>query len=195
MSLIKTLLNKELDNLVYQDIIDFFINEQEESDIIEFKSYSVQYGNFNKNLEGIIRAVCAFLNSAGGIIIWGAPNGETFGNTSKLVFKGELSPVQELKDKDWIINKISDSIIPLPIGINTKILQDGSNYLYIFEIQPSNYKPHQYKNTYFARLDGQTKPAPHYLIEALFKQIKFPNIEGYLKFEKIYVYDNFYCLA
>ena len=32
------------------------------------------------------------------------------------------------------------------------------------------------------RLDGQTVNAPHYFIEALIKKIRFPNLEGYLKF-------------
>jgi hypothetical protein len=35
------------------------------------------------------------------------------------------------------------------------------------------------------RLDGQSRPAPHHYIEALFKQIKYPNLEGYLRFNSI----------
>ena len=35
------------------------------------------------------------------------------------------------------------------------------------------------------RLDGQTVPAPHHYIEALFKQIKYPDLGGYIKFEKL----------
>jgi hypothetical protein len=31
------------------------------------------------------------------------------------------------------------------------------------------------------RADGQTVTAPHHYIEALFKQVKFPNLEGYIK--------------
>ena len=71
----------------------------------------------------------------------------------------------------------------MPIGINVVILQNAGNVLYIFEVQQSNYSPHQTKNTYYARLDGQTRPAPHYLIEALFNKITYPNIEGYINFD------------
>lgn len=73
----------------------------------------------------------------------------------------------------------------MPVGIKVSVLQNApAKNLYIFEMQPSPYKPHQSDNTYWVRLDGQTKPAPHYLIEALFRKISFPNIEGYLKFNR-----------
>jgi hypothetical protein len=38
------------------------------------------------------------------------------------------------------------------------------------------------------RIDGQTKPAPHHYIEALFKKITYPNIEAFLKITKIEVF-------
>ena len=84
-----------------------------------------------------------------------------------------------------MINKISDNITPLPTGVRVEVVQNAATEnIYIIEVQPSPYKPHQYDNTYFVRLDGQTKPAPHYFIEALFKRISYPNIEGYIKVEK-----------
>lgn len=189
-----TYFGKNLDDLVYQDIIDFFNVEREESDKIEFKSFSTVHGNLNKNFEGVIRAICAMLNSEGGIVIWGAPEGTVPAGRTEKVFTGALSPVNELKEKDWLISKASDSITPLPVGINVKMLNDSANYVYVFEIKKSEYRPHQYNNIYYARLDGQTKPASHYFVEALFKQIKFPNIEGYLKFDRISNNGTFYFL-
>ena len=176
---------KSLDNLEYQDIVNFFINPQEESNKIEFKSYSTTYGNFNRNFEGVIRGICAFLNSDGGILIWGAPEGTIPAGQSEKIFQGLLSPLNERKEKDWLINKVSDSITPLPVGINAIRLEDTNNYLYIFEIQPSPYRPHQNRNIFWARLDGQTKPAPYYLVEALFRRISYPNLEGYIKLDQI----------
>ena len=181
MNYSKIFFGKDLNNLTYQDIISFFSEEREESNTIEFKGYSLEYGNFLKNIDGVIRSICAMLNSEGGVVIWGAPEGQTIEGKKDKIFVGELSPVKEIKSKDWIINKVSDLITPLPIGINVNILTDTNNYIYVFEIQQSTYRPHQFKNSYFVRLDGQTKPAPHYLIEALFKQITYPNIEGYIK--------------
>jgi len=179
---------KDLDELTYADISDYFITEQEESDKIEFKAYHAQYGNFNKNFEGVTKGICAFLNSNGGILIWGAPLAKK--QNDRIVFQGELSLVMELIEKDSLISKISDSITPLPVNVNVKTIEHNNLYLYIFEIQQSNYSPHQFKNTYWARLDGQTKPAPHYLVEALFRKISFPQIEGYIAFDKFGNYDN-----
>ena len=33
------------------------------------------------------------------------------------------------------------------------------------------------------RIDGQTRPAPHHYIEALFRKVTFPKLEGYVKIE------------
>ncbi|WP_159025487.1 ATP-binding protein, partial [Aquimarina sp. Aq78] len=134
---------KDLDALTHQDILDFFNTEKEESDKIEFKTYHPTYGNFNKNLEGVIRGICAFLNSNGGILIWGAPMGQSIDD--RLVFQGALSLVNQLIEKDTLISKISDSITPLPVNINVQIIENGRNYLYVFEVQKSNYSPHQFK--------------------------------------------------
>jgi len=185
---------KKLEELEYNDIIVYFKDEKEESNSIEFKSYTSEYGDFNKKIEGVIRGICAFLNSDGGILIWGAPEGQTVEGKKEKIFLGELSPVTEIKEKDWIINKVSDSITPLPIGIRVKLLIDTGHVVYIFEIQKSMYSPHQYKNIYFARLDGQSKPAPHYFIEALFRKITYPNIEAYIKIDKFSVSGNLYML-
>jgi len=182
---------KNLDDLTFQDIADFFAEEKEESDKIEFKAFHPDFGNFNKNLEGVIRGICAFLNSNGGILIWGAPLGQKVDD--RVIFKGDLSPVTEFKEKDSLISKVSDSITPLPVNINVQILEKDGGYLYIFETQISTYSPHQYKNTYWARLDGQTKPAPHYLVEALFKKISYPNIEAYINFNKFGTLQNGKC--
>lgn len=180
-----------MEDLEYNDITSFFIEEKEESNKIEFKSFANENGDFNRKLDGVIRAICAFLNSEGGILIWGAPIGQIVAGRNEKIFCGELSPLSELKEKDWLINKISDLITPLPIGVKVKILNQGVNYLYIFEIQKSSYCPHQFKNTYLARLDGQTKPAPHYLIEALFRKITYPNLEAYIKLNSCTIQGSF----
>lgn len=124
----------------------------------------------------------------------GAPVGESRPERQEKVFVGDLSPVNELKEKDWLINRISDTITPLPVGIKLTILESNNLYVYVFEVQKSEYSPHQFKNTYYARLDGQTKPAPHYLIDALFKRIKYPNIELYVKFDKVFFQNECYYL-
>ena len=186
MDYIQMSFGKTLDELTYQDVEDFFIEEKEESIRLEFKSYSDKDKDSNK-LDGIIRGLCALLNSEGGILIWGAPEGQTVKGKKEKIFRGALSPVPKPKqiEKDQLINKISDTISPLPTGVAVKILtQDSDKFVYVFEVQTSNYRPHQYKHIYYVRLDGQTKPAPHYLVEALMKRVTYPNIEGYLNIKK-----------
>lgn len=173
---------KDLNKLIYSDIENYFIEEKEESDKIEFKSYSLGHGTIKDSLKGIKRGICAFLNSNGGLLIWGAPK-ESKTIEGRKVCKGELSPINELIEKDKLISSISDSITPLPVNINVYPIENDGLYLYIFENQQSIYSPHQYNNTYYARLDGQTKPAPHYLIDALFKKVTYPNIEGYINID------------
>jgi len=173
---------KTLNNLLYEDIVSYFSEVRGESELIEFKSFA-ERATFDAGLQGVIKAISAFLNSNGGIVIWGAPKGQKLVGNSEDVFTGALAAVNELKEKDSLINKISSAIVPLPIGIQVNILSSNdSSYVYIFEIQPSMYKPHQYDTRYYVRLDGQSKPAPHYLIDALMKQVTFPNIAGVINF-------------
>lgn len=84
----------------------------------------------------------------------------------------------------------------MPEGINVQILKKGAVCICVFEIQKSNYSPHQTDNIYYMRLDGQNVPAPHYFVEAMFRQVKYPNIEGYLKFHGVSrVHNSIYSLT
>jgi predicted HTH transcriptional regulator len=185
--------NKSLDDLTYQDIEDFFVENKEEGETIEFKSFH-QQSTFDSNIGNVIKGISAFLNSNGGLLIWGAPVGKNLENRKEQIFVGALAPVNILKEKDALINLISNRITPLPIGIKVKILEKENQYLYIFDVQQSLYKPHQYNDRYYVRLDGQSKPAPHYLIEALVKRISYPDVNGFIKFEKLFYSETRYVL-
>jgi hypothetical protein len=184
---------KDLNDLTYTDIKNFFGTEKLENETIEFKSFHPNAA-FEKEINNVIIGIDAFLNSEGGILIWGAPKGLKLPNRKELSFVGDLSPLKGFKEKDELINIISGRISPLPIGINVAILEANSEYVYVFEIQPSQYKPHQFSDKYYVRLDGQSKPAPYYLIEALMKKITFPDVAGYIKFERIQRFDHGYNL-
>jgi Schlafen, AlbA_2 len=184
MSYSQIIFNKDLYDLTYNDVIDFFITEKEETLNLEFKSYPTQ-GNHNDKENAMLKAVCGLLNSEGGIIIWGAPieTKDSHGNTSAI---GTLTPFTTTLDRDRLVNKISSVIIPLPTGIRIQKLDDtNSNSIFVIEIEKSRNKPHQFKNNYLIRLDGQTKIAPHYLIEAMMKSVDFPIIRGHLRLKRI----------
>lgn len=176
--------NKDLYALTFADIESFFQTSKEESLNLEFKSYVAQ-GEYARKEEAIKKSTCALLNSEGGIIIWGAPVEvrDAQGNTTAV---GALTPFASALDRDRIINILSSSITPLPIGIRVQVLRnDAGNSIFVTEVEKSIEKPHQYDNKYFVRLDGQTRIAPHYLISALMKSKDFPIIKGHLRLKRI----------
>ncbi|BDS10116.1 AlbA family DNA-binding domain-containing protein [Aureispira anguillae] len=187
MEFAKKILGKNLVELTKNDIEQFFVTEQEESDIVEYKSYFARgINDHKKKEEGILKTICAFLNSNGGLLVWGAPKGEYDNSKKTKVFKGELDPVDKLISKDSFISKITNRIIPLAAQIRMHTIDAGNNkYVYVFEVEESFTKPHQFNSIYYMRLDGQTNKAPHHYVEALFKQKKYPNLGGYIDFHSI----------
>jgi hypothetical protein len=96
-------------------------------------------------------------------------------------FVGDLTQIPLTVEKDWLISKIVDKIIPLPIGIRVKLIPTSDSQVAVFEVDESPYAPHQTSNVNYMRVDGQSKPAPHHYIEALMKRISFPRLEAYIK--------------
>lgn len=180
MSLCNTYFGKEREDLTYQDIVNYFLEPKEESDKIEFKSFSDRE-NLKKQYDPVCRTISAFLNSAGGILIWGAPAGKEIEGKKEKIFKGDLAPINEVLEQDALVSKLSDLINPLNNNIKVKILPNEDTCVCVFEIERDFHTAHQFKNTYYMRLDGQTRAAPHHYIEALMKQVKYPDLGGYLK--------------
>ena len=189
-SFIYDLFNKSIHQLQLDDIISFFKNAKTETDKIEFKSY-LDFVNSNttkstrdkEKLNDIFKSICAFLNSDGGILIWGAPQGKNVGDLKEKVYSGELTPVEYKIEKDQFINRIASEINPTPHRVLFhQIVINQESFCYIFEVSKSEFAPHQNKGTYYIRLDGSTRPAPHYYVEALIKKVSFPKVEAYMNF-------------
>lgn len=178
------LFNKDLYELELTDIESFFASPKEESLNLEFKSFP-QQGDYASKENAIKKAVCGLLNSEGGIVIWGAPveirdpNGNTSANGALTAFNSPL-------DRDRLINKLTSSITPFPIGIRVQVLKNvADDSIFVIEIEKSIGRPHQYDNKYYIRLDGQTRIAPHYLISALMKSVDFPIVQGHIRLKRI----------
>ncbi|ERJ57149.1 AlbA family DNA-binding domain-containing protein [Sphingobacterium paucimobilis] len=183
MSYSERIFGKNLRDLSFDDISTYFQEPREESEILEFKS---GHGDFEGVfVNNILRTINAFLNSSGGLLIWGAPKDIVIENGKPKVCVGDLIPLTILKEKDHLINRISSSISYMPIGIRAERLEKDGQYLYVFEVDESASKPHQYNGLYHIRLDGQSKPAPHYIVDALFKQVKFADLECKIDFKLI----------
>ena len=77
---------KPLNSLTINDVKSYFIDERIETDQIEFKSIHPT-GNINEKFAGIQRSVCAFLNSSGGLLIWGSPEGQKVEGKKEKILK------------------------------------------------------------------------------------------------------------
>ena len=171
---------KKLNELKLEDIQAFFSQERNETDQLEFKSASPG-GVTEDHYNSLKRSLCAFLNSSGGVLIWGSPPGQKTSSKSEKTYKGAVSFIPVVLEKDFVISKTSDAITPLPNNIRAQIIPENEGCVIVFELDASAYAPHQFNNQYMMRIDGQSKPAPHHYIEALFKRVRYPNIEAYLK--------------
>lgn len=185
----ENILGRKLEDIDVSFLRKFFEEDRIEGDLLELKSYYDKEGdikgdNFKEKQRKVLKTICAFLNSSGGILIWGAPIGKPKDQVK--VFSGDLSPVPILIEKDSFINMISDKTVPLPSSVKFASIEvEPSKFVYLIEVSESITKPHQYDHSYYMRLDGQTREAPHHYIEALFKQVKFPEIEGYIRIDDL----------
>jgi len=93
---------------------------------------------------------------------------------------GALMPVTQRWEKDAFIAKIANKITPSPKNVLFHRIEIADLFIYLFDIGQSDHAPHQFENVYYMRMDGQTVPAPHHYIEALFKKIRYPEIEAQL---------------
>ncbi len=183
--LIDSIFGKAIDKLTEGDLQAYFAHPQIESDKVEFKSgaeFEDTNGEIRKKEKAkdtfrkILTTICAFLNTDGGILIWGAPTGDAKVNKEK-VFTGDLIPVQETFEKDQLISRISSLISPSPNRMKVQIIQSkAGGHIYIFEVLKSEFAPHQINGTYYMRLDGQTRHAPHHYVEALMKKVSIPKL-------------------
>lgn len=80
---------KRIEDIAYDDLVSYFAIEREESDKIEYKSFVIDDGESLKQKEkGIIKSITGFLNSDGGLLIWGAPVGQKVEGKKEKVFTG-----------------------------------------------------------------------------------------------------------
>lgn len=178
-----SLFGKPIDAITEQDLVDYFATPQQESNAIEYKSYDKRdTAKEAEKIGKIVRSVAAMLNSGGGIIIWGAPQPVKDVATGEHIVTGNLAPVDFSIGKDRFMGIVFSNISPSPKGIRFEpVAMTGDNFVYLVEVQPSDYPPHQYDGRYYARFDSLSKPAPHHFVEALIKQVRPAAVQGFLE--------------
>jgi|GEM_PF-2527710 len=141
----------------------FFSEPQNESEQLEFKSGELPF-------DGLYKEVCAFANTDGGVIIYGAPREKKHEKSDIKVAMGELTPIKHGKSGDSLIQKLMTGITPAPTGIKIIPIKMESGYVYVIIIPKSIKPPHQTEGRYYMRAGTMSIPAPHAFIEALFNQ-------------------------
>lgn len=149
-------------------LLNFIERGIHESHFFEAKSG----GDFPEDVENIVKAIVGFLNTSGGAVWIGAPKEKN----EKRGRSFEEKPCgHEEASIERVRQKINDKIDPLPMGIKMRIIpMNDGKYSTLIEVPASDYPPHQTKGTYYLRIEGATRPAPHGLVEALFFKRRGP---------------------
>ncbi|MHA1381469.1 MAG: AlbA family DNA-binding domain-containing protein [Candidatus Helarchaeota archaeon] len=164
---------KDIDQIIDQDIYDFISQRLEESKILEYKSVKVIDSNFGK----ITKTICGFANSEGGLLIIGVSE-ETQNSEN---YPKEITWYEGRMNIEAIENKIISYITPIIPDLKIKRVsnsKDEKKRIFLIEVPKSNSNPH-YDNknkNYFFRLNSQTLPMPHYLVEMAFNKRIFPDL-------------------
>jgi hypothetical protein len=172
--------------LTYEKIQTFFDIAQYENERLEFKSYGPGK-TLDKWYLDLAIEICAFLNSDGGILIWGAPQEDK--DSIGRFAKGELTPINPALDKEDLLRRIIGKIKELPNAIELERVPEpnGTGSIYVFQIHASEYRPHQAADVYYMRIGSEKRPAPHHYVEAMMKRIKYPRLNGRLDFVRFKV--------
>jgi hypothetical protein len=200
MTLSETIFGRRVSELTQSDLESYFQTHKKESNNLEFKSYvdrPSQQGSATsrdkEKLNKIFTSICAFLNTGGGILIWGSPVGSKLPGETEDSYSGALTPVPTSLESDQISGKITSDISPLTSKVEFKpISLTGGGFCYVFEVRESDSTPHQVKGTYYIRVGASTHTMPHPLVEAMIKKITYPKLEGYIIFSEPYTWGGIY---
>lgn len=169
MTICESIFQKKLYDLTVADLEAFFAEPQEENAILEFKEGSTDVQKLHKE-------VAAFLNTEGGLLIYGAPRElEHPQKKGYKVAQGALTG-SKIRDRDVIMRSLGTGISPAPSGIKIQALEVADGTVYVLEIPQSMTPPHQEaaKGAYYLRLEREAKPAPHGLVAAMFNKRQRP---------------------
>lgn len=167
---------KDSENLSVSHILDFFTDQRTENSNLEFKS-SIS------GIDDLLNEISAFLNAEGGVIIVGAPVEKEQPRGNRYC-QGELNPVGAHMTETRVMQHISTGISPVPNGIKIYDFNYNSGKIIVIDIPSSRKPPHQVRQSgkYYFRWGTEAKPAPHGIVETLFKRRDSPNLDISLNF-------------
>ena len=145
------------------DLVPHFPPPDEENNLWEFKNAKVL--SKSEIAAKLGKAVSAFANTGGGYLVFGVH-----------ATTGDLQPCPQMfgtvTTKDWLASRVEASV---DVAIQDftihkiPIASQPTECIYVVQIGDSQAAPHQSRHDtqYFYRLDGQSKPAPHFHLELL----------------------------
>lgn len=166
-------LGKSIESIGFVSDIEPFIRKEEpESQTLEYKSAGSPLSEHGD-------VISAFLNSGGGLLIVGSPREVDValdGGRKARVCRGPFTPLREIS-KDDAHRSLLSKVSPIPSSVLVNPVRCDGGCVIVVEVCSSSYPPHQHDWTYWIRLDGETRKAPHALVESLFLQRRGPNME------------------
>ena len=166
-------LGKSIETLDFDvDIEPFIRREIPEGQNMEYKSLGSPLWEHGD-------VISAYLNSGGGLLIIGTPIEVEItlpGGRKARVCRGPFTPLPAIS-KDDARRSLISKVSPLPAGVLVNPVPCVGGCVLVVDVSSSDYPPHQNDGTYWIRLDGETRRAPHALVESLFLQRRGPNLE------------------
>lgn len=163
MSFARQFFGKPLHEVEVSDILRFFKQKRHEGQHLEFKSGEV-------HMEKIQKEICAFLNSEGGLMIVGAPREMSIpGMVKERSSFGEPRP-SNINDPEVFTSKLLSGIVPEPVGMQLQQIRFSDGSVFLVEVPPSSFPPHQLFATgkYYLREGDVSRPAFHEEVERMF---------------------------
>ena len=168
-----------IDNLEGKDIVEFFSVEQEESQHLEFKSYSQSPQRRVKILPQIADSLSAFSNSDGGVLIWGSPIEQLEKDKSDKVIrrycKGEVQGLP-LTDLDSIGRGLRDKLSPTISHLRVKDFRIGEKMVVVFEVKESDIPIMSSDKSFWIRNNFEKSKASFAMVDYLFRKRKYPDL-------------------
>ena len=146
---------KELERLQISDIEPLIKNNIDESQNLEYKEPTE---NVEKDCNHLAKTISGFLNTDGGILIYGVSEKKENNHTYPTDMKWCNTPKERLE------NLLKHKIQPWEERIRIHRIKSNENEqegIFVIEIPKSNNPPHMHSSTYYQRLNYQTQPMTH----------------------------------
>lgn len=172
-------LGKRIDEITQDFLVNFIktrVKRDKETLDIEYKEFSDDI--YNNNFDKLLKDVCAFANTVGGLII--------FGVSEKGKYPGNIKGAKKRFSKESITRKIDSGVVYQIRGLRVEQIDlndiANNNRVFLIEVPQSVNPPHQVKykdgiRRYYIRIDHESKEMDHCWVEALFNKRVMPIID------------------